>query len=316
MFEAIIIGAGISGLKMAKFFSQNEIGPTLVLEKSKGLGGRIATRRTLGTKFDHGAQFYRLKNEILDLHQGWQTHLVSHQWFVSSMGNHWCAAEGMTALAKNLGKKQNIVLEKLVKSIEFNSEENKWIITSDKDEVWFSKKIILTAPLPQSLILLEKSGINYPEELKSIQYTKAVIGLLTLEESFSLDGAFGYQEFSQGDFFSISDQMKKGVSSIPAMTVTMSSAFSEAHFDLEDEIVMKKILESFRAHYPQARIKDSELKKWRYCQALSTYIHPYARLDNGLFLIGDAFSGASLLGSIRSAEALSADLLESHINSF
>lgn len=46
-FPVAIVGAGICGLTIAQRLRAGGV-PVLVLEKSKGLGGRFATRRTEG----------------------------------------------------------------------------------------------------------------------------------------------------------------------------------------------------------------------------------------------------------------------------
>lgn len=51
----VIVGAGLSGLLLARNLCHE---PTLVLEKSNGVGGRMATRRNGDFAFDHGVQFY------------------------------------------------------------------------------------------------------------------------------------------------------------------------------------------------------------------------------------------------------------------
>ena len=51
----LIVGAGISGLTLARRLSNaGEI--VTVFEKSKGVGGRLATRRGSGLLWDHGTQ--------------------------------------------------------------------------------------------------------------------------------------------------------------------------------------------------------------------------------------------------------------------
>lgn len=52
-----IIGAGMAGLAAARALRQRHTNITITIyEKSRGLGGRVATRRRAGFVFDHGAQ--------------------------------------------------------------------------------------------------------------------------------------------------------------------------------------------------------------------------------------------------------------------
>ncbi len=61
MNKVAVIGAGISGLTLAnKLKNHFEV---VVFEKSRGFGGRVATRRSDDYIFDHGAQFFKAKTE-------------------------------------------------------------------------------------------------------------------------------------------------------------------------------------------------------------------------------------------------------------
>ena len=58
-----IIGAGMSGMICARNLKDAGYEP-IVFEKSRGVGGRMATRRTNeGLQFDHGAQYVTAKNK-------------------------------------------------------------------------------------------------------------------------------------------------------------------------------------------------------------------------------------------------------------
>ena len=301
--DIIIVGAGMSGLALGKYIVDQKLGSVLILEKSRGVGGRMATRRTLETKFDHGAQFYRHKNDIDSFHQKWLDEKINHHWFHSEFGDHWCSRDGMTKLAKWFTSDLRIELDKQVSQVEYS--QNIWNVKTDS-ESYTSKRLVITAPCPQTLILLEKNKIQYPEELKNYQYTKALIGLVTLNESLEL-GASGYQEFINADFFSIADQKKKSVSNLHAYTFTMSASFSEKYFEDSNEESLHKIKKIILTQFPNLNAQSFtglELKKWRYCQAMTTYPTLFCSLENELYLIGDTFGGSSLLGAIRSARAL------------
>jgi len=63
--KVAIIGAGIAGLSCANHLSENAIYAT-VFDKSKGVGGRTSTRRVEpNLSFDHGAQYFTVRNPIL-----------------------------------------------------------------------------------------------------------------------------------------------------------------------------------------------------------------------------------------------------------
>ena len=57
-----VIGAGISGLTAAQTLSDAGIDVT-VFEKSRGVGGRTANRRSEYGSFDHGAQYFTVKDK-------------------------------------------------------------------------------------------------------------------------------------------------------------------------------------------------------------------------------------------------------------
>lgn len=309
----IVIGAGLSGLNMTRKISELGLGSVLVLEKSRGLGGRMATRRTLETRFDHGAQFYRAKHDISQLHQKWKEHNVSHQWFVSVKGDHWCSPNGMTALAKLIAANLEIKLETEVRTIQ--NENGLWKVVTDKNEEWLCHNLIVTSPLPQTVRLLEDASkaqlLNSQiySEIKGIHYTKALIGLVTLDSDIQVSEN-GYVEFSAGDFFSIADQKKKGVSSIASLTLTMSPEFSESEFESPNELALEKILKALHRQFPEAKVRGAELKKWRFCQPKSQYKGLFAEIAPQLYLIGDAFGGSSLIGAVRSSGALLDALIE------
>lgn len=305
--DFIVIGAGMSGLSIAKKIKDQALGSVKVIEKSRGVGGRLATRRTLETRFDHGAQFYKVKNDINDFHQSWKKNGLSHEWFTSDRGIHWCSDLGMTALPKDIASDIDVSLTTEIKTIHY--ENNLWKLISTKDEISLCHSLIISSPLPQTAKLLEElSTQNLLDqaifnEIKNISYTKALIGLVTLDGDLEF-GVDGYIEFQSGMFYSISDQKAKGVSKISALTITMSPAFSEEEFEQPDELILKKILDAFAYNYPTVKIKDAELKKWRYCQPKSQAKSPFLEVAPKLYLIGDAFAGSSISGVIRSATAL------------
>ena len=61
--NTIVIGAGVRGRIAARTGQANGTS-VLVLDEGRGVGGRLATRRTASGVFDHGAQFFTARDPI------------------------------------------------------------------------------------------------------------------------------------------------------------------------------------------------------------------------------------------------------------
>ena len=59
--DVLIIGAGISGLVCASKLSNAGMSVRL-LDKGRGVGGRMATRCMGGARIDHGAQYFTVRD--------------------------------------------------------------------------------------------------------------------------------------------------------------------------------------------------------------------------------------------------------------
>lgn len=64
MFNVAVIGAGMAGLVCAQQLAMAGY-TVVVVEKSRGLGGRVATRRLHGTCADHGLRYLEPQGQLL-----------------------------------------------------------------------------------------------------------------------------------------------------------------------------------------------------------------------------------------------------------
>ncbi|MEC6988435.1 MAG: FAD-dependent oxidoreductase, partial [Actinomycetota bacterium] len=60
--DCVIVGAGISGLITARRLADAGVS-TMVFDKGRSVGGRLATRRIGEARLDHGAQFMTARSE-------------------------------------------------------------------------------------------------------------------------------------------------------------------------------------------------------------------------------------------------------------
>ena len=310
--KTVIVGAGLTGLILADQLSRNspkEIGSSIsIIEKSRGVGGRMATRRTVTAKFDHGGQFYARRIPLEGYHQKWMVGGLTHHWFERDKIQHYNAPGGLTTLAKDLAKGLDIQFEKKLLSVKPSGAG--WRLELEPAEELFCDRLILTAPLPQSLEILRQSSIVYGVTLDQIHYSKALVALLEVNvPSERLGGERGYVEFTQGPLFSIADQLRKNVSNVPAYTVTLSAEYSGKMYEYQDEVIAEMVGNEIARLDPTTVIHFTQIKRWRYARPLSTYESLFCEITPSLFLAGDAFGGGSFNGATRSAMKLSEDII-------
>jgi renalase len=185
MKDAIIIGAGLSGLVCGQQLRNAGLDVAIV-EKSAGVGGRMATRRLQGTWVDHGAQyitvrddgFGRFINKLKEkkIVQPW-TRMV---YKLTPKGlqppdtdqiyPRYVCDKGMTAIAKFLAAEQQVALNTRVNSV--THQGNAWHLITDSQEPIVTRAVVCTIPAPQMLPIFEPVLGAAPTFVKALQSIK------------------------------------------------------------------------------------------------------------------------------------------------
>lgn len=312
MHDFLIIGAGLSGLCAAHELRKHGFRAVLV-DKGRGLGGRMATRRFEGATFDHGAQFFTARNaEFQAQTQLWIENGVAKEWFrgYPSPENakpddaypRFCGTRGMTGISKFLAQDLEVHLGEEIEFLERESEI--WRAKSQSGAVFEAPNLILTAPVPQSLALLRSGGANLPLEaqnsLENLVYETcfAVLCVLDGPSKIPAPGAL----YVNGDpIWWLADNFQKGISPVEgAMTIHSSARFAREFYEHDQNEVGKILLESAKK-WLGAEIKAFQVRRWRYSK-------PENPSQNGavwvpelrLAFAGDALSGAKIEGAFSS----------------
>lgn len=307
IFDFIVIGAGISGLYAARELQKRGL-TVLVLEKSKSVGGRMATRRFDDHSFDHGAQFVDFNDPaLLSLDQELAAASITKSWF--QMNERWMksAPGGMTQITKYLAQHLNILFLEKVVLIESDSE-SLYCIHCESQKWFRTENIVLSCPLPQSLEILSTSKIEFPGSLGQLSFAPAIVGLFALSDCRVHFTEFLHRNHWPDDIESISNQQSKSVSSHPAFTLIMNAAWSLDFFSKSDNELAELLKEKFLKHIgslDQFKISQVQVKKWKMSYPRQIFERPFFSLSSrpSIFLIGDAFGGASVGGAVESARA-------------
>jgi renalase len=180
-----IIGVGLAGVTCARTLRQAGHNVTL-FEKSRGLGGRMSTRASAFGSFDHGAQYFTVRDPRFELAMGtapgvckpWSANAVrvlDPNGRVIEAGlpggeRHWVATPGMNGLVKAwaapLVEDGNVQLQTRVTQIMADPlKTNGWQLqteTEDGGQHIFAgfDKVILAIPPAQAAALLNASGLS------------------------------------------------------------------------------------------------------------------------------------------------------------
>jgi renalase len=157
MTDVAVIGAGMAGLVCAQQLSQAGYS-VLVVEKSRGLGGRVATRRLHNTCADHGVCYLKPKGELLRRFvELLSRHHILEVWTNEPDANY-IAPEGMSAIALFLAQNLEISRNQRVEAIT-PTADHKWRLTFESsNEELTAASVVVAIPAPQAFTLLAPLG--------------------------------------------------------------------------------------------------------------------------------------------------------------
>lgn len=312
--RVVIVGAGMAGLTAARRLVGSH--DVIVVDKGRGVGGRLATRRIEAATFDHGAQFLTTHTaEFADDVARWVDAGVVTPWFRGRIGPHG-ATDGdghvrfrgtasMNAIAKHLAIDLDVRTATLLTSVRRRAAT--WTLTVEDGSTLEADAVIMTAPVPQTLALLSNGDVELDRDdsdaLHRIAYDPCLAVMATLEGPSGL-AAPGAADPADGPIDWIADNHLKGISATPAVTIHATAEFSRSRWDATDDEVLEELLAAASLD-PRARPGAMSIQRWRY--ARPSVEHPTRCLtidgDAPLVCAGDAFGGAKVEGAALSGAA-------------
>ncbi len=295
-----VIGAGIAGIACARTLVQAGHRVT-VFEKSRGAGGRMATRDTAYGTFDHGTQYFTVRDDrlrqTLALHpklcKAWSANAVR---VLDAQGrlveaarpgseSHWVAVPGMNALVRHwaepLAAAGQIELNTCVTAIQPDALDARcWQLQTqapdDASHVFGGfDGVVLALPAPQALALLQ-SGKMVPKIAKQVSKVQTAPcwtlmlafpnaqqpGLTTLGPQWNAARSTHHRIA-----WLARESSKPGRSSTERWTVQASADWSAEHLEDTPARVQAKLLKAFsEVTGIRATPAHAVVHRWRYAR--------------------------------------------------
>lgn len=314
----VVVGAGLAGLTAAQALT--DAFDVIVLDKGRGFGGRMATRRIGDATFDHGAQFFTTHTpEFAAVVDEWVAAGVAEPWFHGRIGPHgvvdpdghtrFRGVASMNAVARHLATGLDVRRSTAVSAVARQGDT--WQVRTEA-ESFDADAVLLTPPVPQSLTLLAAGEVALAAAdqaaLRAISYEPCLALLAVLAGPAGLPEP-GAVDPADGPIDWMADNHRKGVSAEPAVTIHATAEFSREHWSTPDGEVAALLLAA--AGLAAAPTPDGvQVQRWRYARPVD--VHPQRCLAAeglpGLLFAGDAFGGAKVEGAVLSGRA-AADIL-------
>ncbi len=276
--KVAVIGAGISGLICARTLADHGC-DVAVYEKSRGVGGRMSTRRVDNIlSFDHGAQYFttrdvRFKRYVRSwvddgLVQPWNGRIVVVENGVvkaeKTADNRYVAVPGMSSLAKHLASDLSVQFETRVAPP--NRCGDKWLLTNDDGvELGQFDVVVVAVPSHQAATLLTAAPL-LSELSSSVKMSGCWALMLAFEETLGLgfDGAFVRE--SPLSWIARNNSKPGRDSRGETWVVHSTPEWTGSHIDDSPERVRQSLLDEFWTAVGRRRVDPMQLdtQRWRF----------------------------------------------------
>lgn len=303
-----IIGAGMAGLACARRLTEAGLAP-VVLDKGRGIGGRLATRREgPGIQFDHGAQFVTARGDgFAAVLAGMQEAGAAARWDDGAEVPHVVGTPGMSAMAKHLARgldvRQAAEVSALVRA------DDGWDLVVGTAIERFDR-VVVTAPAPQVAALL---GAGHPlaAELAPVRLEPCLTLMAALDPASPRPFATRSDDADPLAWIA-HDGGKPGRAGTACWVAQAGPAWSARHLELDRESIAALMLPMLcdRLGVSPGAVRHAAAHRWRYARVSVPLGRPFARDAAGtLYAGGDWCLGPRVEAAWTSGDAIARELL-------
>jgi len=303
--KVAIVGAGVAGLAAGRTLKQAGI-RSVLYEKSRGPGGRVATRRVGPYTFDTGATSIAprgLTIEKVMLEELDRSELVevtkpiyAHANLRPQRGDptknsvpRFVYRPGINHFAKLLAEGLDLRLNTTVDGL--RRMDGKLEVEGELYD-----RVILTPPIPQASLLLWSIGES--RSIANARYRTCVSIMLGYDKPLPETAYHALIDVEQRHPMTwVSLESTKSPGRAPdghsAIVLQMSPTYSQNHYQTDDEVMLRDVIPWVVQLYGEDFRQPVEIdtKRWKYSQPELTAVFESAnRANHGVILAGDGLS--------------------------
>lgn len=254
----VIIGAGLTGTFSAHLLRAKQRREVLVIEKSRGTGGRASSKRLEdGTSCDIGAPYFQLTPELwqaeiaewtrADVIYPYDAPLIQSQPLNSPLqqSSLYCGKPKMSALSRYLLGDTDMLAQTRVHRFEKTSTG--WELFDEQGQLLTKcETLIITAPAAQAEQLFRNSNLQHAwlDELQNVTHNSLPQWSILVEKHREVEcnltdfSSINYQIINRV----IHDSAKHGRQHKNRWVIQATSDWTKEHLDTAPEVVAKRLL--------------------------------------------------------------------------
>lgn len=318
-----VVGAGVSGLTCARSLADHGL-QVRVFDKARGAGGRMSTRRAGAWRFDHGAQYFTVRDAGFRARvAAWRRDGLVAPWTgriavldggttvtKADETERLVAVPGMSALCRHLAGDLDVCFETRVDGLERTADRWRLASSGGRDLGAFDA-VVVSAPAPQAAALLEGAAPELAGRAGAVAMSPCWAVMAAFYEPLALgfDGAFVHRSPLAWVARNASKPGRRGGES---WVLHGSPGWSERNLELEPAEAATRLLEAFSEAAGDLGSAPVHLEahRWRYALPQTPLAEP-CLFDAGLRLAvcGDWCGGPRVEGAFLSGRAAAERML-------
>ena len=331
VLHVAIVGAGISGLFAARTLQDHGLKVT-VFEKSRGVGGRMATRRVAGgVTFDHGAQYFTARDpRFIRYVNSWIEQGIVARWPDRELGadqkivvlkngaipsesnseDRFVAVPTMNSICKHLAEHLDIHTQTRIQRVD-RIDEGVEIFSESAKALGKFDRLIVSAPAAQTAELVV-SSTSLADQISKMEMNPCWAAMVSFSQPITDQwvGAFLHDSFLS---WAARNSTKPGRSrDVEQLIIHASPDWTAANWErAPDEVARTMLAEFWRvAGIPPQPSDHLQAHRWKYAIPVDP-IEARCFVDDSavIFCCGDWASGSRVEGAFLSGMSAAGRIL-------